>query len=58
MLTLVLRREHVDRQTSMATAEYRRGHGTHIFRFDKALASNLQLLASFPQSLAQRISLG
>ncbi len=37
MLTLVLRREHVDRQTSMATAEYRRGHGTHIFRFDKAL---------------------
>ena len=39
MLTLVLRRGHVDRQTSMATAEYRRGHGTHIFRFDKALVA-------------------
>ena len=32
MLTLVLRRGHGDRQTSMATAEYRRGHGTHILK--------------------------
>ena len=34
MLTLVLRREHVNRRTSMATAEYRRGHGTLKNRFD------------------------
>ena len=39
MLTLVPRRGHVNRQTSMATAEYRRGHGTHIFRFEKALGA-------------------
>ena len=38
MLTLVLRRGHVKRRISMATTEYRRGHGTHIFRFDKAQA--------------------
>ena len=28
MLTLVLRRGHVNRRENMATAEYRRGHGT------------------------------
>ena len=31
MLTLVLRREHVNRRTSMATAVYRRDHGTLNF---------------------------
>ncbi len=28
MLTLVLQREHVNRRENMATAEYRRSHGT------------------------------
>ena len=28
MLTLVLRRGHVNSRENMATAEYRRGHGT------------------------------
>ena len=32
MLTLVLRRGHVNSRENMATAEYRRGHGTLILR--------------------------
>ena len=32
MLTLVLQREHVNSLENMATAEYRRGHGTLIWR--------------------------
>ena len=32
MLTLVLQREHVNSLENMATAEYRRGHGTLIMR--------------------------
>ena len=50
MLTLVLRRGHVDRQTSMATAEYRRGHGTHIFRFDNTLIQRQRLKLGWAQS--------
>ena len=37
MPTLVLRRGHGNRRENMATAEYRRDHGTLIFQFDKAL---------------------
>ncbi len=36
----------------MATAEYRRGHGTLIFQFDKALVAHAYLEISYQNSVA------
>ncbi len=44
MLTLVLQCEHVNSLENMATAEYRRGHGTLIWR---KLSSPLSYLLTY-----------